>query len=261
MTIEENPATTGRQIPLSGCPNFRDFGGYPTVDGRRVRQGYLYRSGHLAALTDEDVDRVAELEIELICDFRQIEEQARERSRLPADPLPRIAPLSIIPGNLMAQFENEALFSANDMFEFMVGINREFALSQQAQYTAMFAHMLETDRGRTLVHCAAGKDRTGFAAAIILMALGVSRDIIMSDYLLTQHYFLPERELERICAKYDIATEPAQIRPMLEVHPQYLQAALDAIDENFPDTDTYLAEHLGVDQVARDELQQRYLEQ
>lgn len=262
MTIEENPSHLKRRIPLTGCPNFRDFGGYTTVDGRQVKNGMLFRSGHLAALTDADVEQLAELEIELICDFRQLEEQQRERSRLPREWESRIAPLSITPGNLSAAFADHAAgLSAADVARFMMEINREFALGQRQQYTDMFVHMLDTDSGRTLVHCAAGKDRTGFAAAVILLALGVSRDVVMSDYMLTQHFFLPEREMDRLVKKYEITAEPVHIRPMLEAQPHYLQSALDAIDEQFPDVETYLDEHLGVDRDARAALRDRYLEQ
>ena len=105
------------------------------------------------------------------------------------------------------------------MFDFMLEISREFADAQAATYARMFGEILAARDARILVHCAAGKDRTGFAAAIILLALGVPREVVMRDYLLTARYYLPERELERLRRKYQLEHMLADaIRPMLEVH-------------------------------------------
>ncbi|MFT5485083.1 MAG: protein-tyrosine phosphatase [Halieaceae bacterium] len=249
-----------RHIKLQGTPNFRDFGGYTNTAGKSVKWGYLFRSGHLADLTVSDTERVADLELELICDFRQEEEQLRERSRLPDRAKPRVEALCITPGNLLEMVTRREDNHRSDMFDFMVSINRDFALGQRDQYAAMFQHMLDTEQGRTLVHCAAGKDRTGFAAAIILMSLGVSRETVMVDYLLTSQYFFPDREVARIAEKYALDMDPESVLPMLEVHPEYLQAALAAIDEHYPSIDDYLSEHLGVDASALAELRRRYLD-
>src|SRR5690606_15468723 len=86
-----------RKLGMQGTPNFRDFGGYPTADGRMVKWGYLFRSGQLSSLSDQDVDLLASLELDLICDFRREEEQAGDPSRLPLRNPPRIASLPIIP--------------------------------------------------------------------------------------------------------------------------------------------------------------------
>jgi len=117
----------------------------------------------------------------------------------------------------------------------------------------------KTGTGKTLVHCAVGKDRTGFAAAIILLALGVSRETVLFDYMLTRHYLLPGREVDRLSQKYGLNIEANSILPMLEVYPEYLQAALGAIDEHYPNMEVYLDQHLGVDETARAELRGRYL--
>jgi len=253
----EHPA---RRLSLDRCPNFRDFGGYATEAGREVKWGFLFRSGQLSDLTDADQERVAELELELVCDFRHATEQDLERSRLPKNPAPRVALLCISPGNLIDSLEqNAGTITRADMFNFMVSINRSLALGQREQYASMFKHMLETGTGKTLVHCAVGKDRTGFAAAIILLALGVSRETVLFDYMLTRHYLLPEREVDRLSQKYGLNIEANSILPMLEVYPEYLQAALGAIDEHYPNMEVYLDQHLGVDETALAELRGRYL--
>lgn len=252
-----------RKLGMQGTPNFRDFGGYPTVDGRRVKWGYLFRSGQLSHLSDQDVELLASLELDLVCDFRRLEEQASDPSRLPADKPPRIASLPIIPGSNARFFEEAGsdLGGREAMFDFMLEINRDFAQGQTDTYARMFRELLELENTRLLVHCAAGKDRTGFAAAIILLALGVSRELVMRDYMLTNRFFHPHREVDRLKIKYEMhALDTASILPMLEVHEDYLARALLEIDQNFASVEAYLAEALNVraEEVAL--LRARYLD-
>jgi protein-tyrosine phosphatase len=125
----------------------------------------------------------------------------------------------------------------------------------------MFSEILAAPDARFLVHCAAGKDRTGFAAAIILLALGVPREVVMRDYLLTARYFQPERELDRLRQKYQLEHMVAEaILPMLEVHEDYLGIALQHIDENYGSVEEYLEQALGVGPAELAELRGRYLE-
>ena len=253
---------TERRLGMQGTPNFRDFGGYRGADGRRVKWGYLFRSGQLSALSDQDVELLGSLALDLVCDFRAEEEQERERSRLPGRS-PRIVSLPIIPGSQSRSLEEarEHMNSAADMFGFMVDINREFAQSQTRAYSRMFREILALDDARFLVHCAAGKDRTGFAAAIILLALGVAPEVVMQDYLLTARYFRPQRELERLRSKYgmeDMLEEA--ILPVLEVHEGYLQRALQVILEDYGSVETYLAQALDMGPAELAELRDRYLD-
>ncbi|CAA0126360.1 Tyrosine-protein phosphatase [Halioglobus japonicus] len=252
-----------RKLGMQGTPNFRDFGGYPTVDGRQVKWGFLFRSGQLSSLSDQDVDLLASLELDLVCDFRRQEEQEGDPSRLPSTKAPRIASLPIIPGSNAGFFE-QIEGQAGDrqaMFDFMVEINRDFAEAQTATYARMFQEILSVDDARFLVHCAAGKDRTGFAAAMVLMALGVSRDVVMRDYMLTGQFFHPEAEMERLRKKYQMHTMAAEsILPMLEVHEDYLARALLAIEQSYPSTEVYLQEALGVGAAEVAELRARYLD-
>jgi protein-tyrosine phosphatase len=251
-----------RKLGMQGTPNFRDFGGYPTVNGRWVKWGFLFRSGQLSSLSDQDVELLASLKLDLVCDFRRLEEQESDPSRLPRDNPPRIASLPIIPGS-NAQFFEQAEGKMGDrqaMFDFMLEINRDFAEAQTKAYARMFSEILEMEDARFLVHCAAGKDRTGFAAAIILLALGVSREVVMRDYMLTGRFFHPHREVARLREKYQMQQMDTQsILPMLEVHEDYLARALFAIEQSFPSVEVYLEEALGVgpDEVAQ--LQERYL--
>jgi len=254
---------TERRFGMQGTPNFRDFGGYPTADGKRVRWGYLFRSGQLNNLTEQDIALLAHLELDLVCDFRQVAEQERERSRLPADRTPRVVSLPIAPGS-NARFFEEAEQNVGEydtMYQFMIEINRDFAEGQTETYARMFREILDVDNARFLVHCAAGKDRTGFAAALLLSALGVSREIVMADYLLTARYFKPEAEMARLQRKYNMEhLDGSAILPMLEVHEVYLGRGLDVIDNKFGSVENYLAQALHVGPAELAELRRRYLE-
>ncbi|MCR9105559.1 MAG: tyrosine-protein phosphatase [Gammaproteobacteria bacterium] len=253
-----------RRLPLQGTPNFRDFGGYRTVDGKTVQWGYLYRSGQLASLSEQDVALVASLGLDIICDFRREEEQQTEPSLLPAEKPPRIVSLPIIPGSNSRFFE-EAEGMVGDrqaMFDFMLEINRDFAQAQAPTYARMFKEILEQSDARFLVHCAAGKDRTGFAVALVLLALGVPREVVMSDYMLTSRFFDPQEQIDRLKAKYQMEHMAAEaVLPMLEVHEDYLARAFMAIDEQYASIDVYLAEALGVGAPEVAELRGRYLRQ
>jgi len=252
-----------RRLGMQGTPNFRDFGGYRTKDGRQVKWGYLFRSGQLSTLSDQDIDLLASLELDLVCDFRRVEEQESDPSRLPGERRPKIASLPIIPGS-NSRFLEEAQEHLGDreaMFDFMVDINRDFAEGQTETYARMFREILAQEDTRFLVHCAAGKDRTGFAVALVLLALGVSRDVVMRDYLLTARYFKPEAEMERLRRKYEMENMDAvAILPMLEVHQDYLERALASIAENYGSVEEYLSEALGVGPAELEELRSRYLD-
>jgi protein-tyrosine phosphatase len=252
-----------RRLGMAGTPNFRDFGGYRTSSGQQVKWGYLFRSGQLSALSEQDVALLASLQLDLVFDFRRLEEQQSDLSRLPSDPRPRVVSLPIIPGSNARFFEQAGADpqGPDAMFDFMLEINRDFAGPQAETYRRMFSEILAVDDARFLVHCAAGKDRTGFASAIVLLALGVPREVVMRDYLLTGRYFLPEREMERLRRKYQLEHMLADaIRPMLEVHEDYLAMALQVIDENYASTEDYLQRALGVGPPELAELRRRYLE-
>jgi len=252
-----------RRLGMQGTPNFRDFGGYRTTDGRQVKWGHLFRSGQLSALTDADVHLLDSLGLDLVCDFRRTEEQESEPSRLPAHARPRIASLPIVPGS-NARFFEEADASPRGrqaMYDFMLEINRDFASAQTATYARMFREILAVENARFLVHCAAGKDRTGFAAAMILLALGVPRDVVMHDYMLTARFFAPDREIARLKRKYRMEhLDSESVLPMLEVHEDYLASALETIAAQFPSVEEYLREALGVGDAERQELRARYLD-
>ncbi len=262
MLDDQLATATSRHIPFSGTPNFRDYGGYKTRDGRTIKWRQLFRSGQLSKLTENDREQFRRLDIRIVFDFRRDEEREKDPSLFPLSAIPETVPLPINPGSAIGFLENIAggNMDSQAMAGFMRAVNREFVIDQADKYQQMFACLLNHDQGGSLVHCAAGKDRTGFAAAMILSALGVARETIFSDYMLTADYLLVDKEIARVSKKYEWPGEMDVMRPMLEVRPDYLQSAFDIIDDQFPTIEDYLQDVLGVGRAERDWLQARYLE-
>lgn len=254
-----------RHIPFEGTPNFRDLGGYKARNGKQVIWNCFYRSGQLSRLSDDDLHQFAALGVRVVCDFRRAEEIERDPSLLPHDAQIQLLQLTIDPGSATSFFSNIDThdMSGVDMAQFMCEINRAFALEHHGPYSRMLEAIFQLRDGALLFHCAAGKDRTGFAAALILMILDVPREVILHDYMLTSDYFIPDRELQRLAKKYAgfgfDQLDPAIIRPMLEVRPEYLQAAFDAIDQHYATTEDYLEDVFELTPALRQEFQQRFL--
>ncbi|ARN74535.1 tyrosine-protein phosphatase [Oceanicoccus sagamiensis] len=255
-------APEGHHIPFKGTPNFRDYGGYTTIDGRSVKRRQLFRSGQLSKLTEVDQQQLAGLDIRLVFDFRRDEERQQDPSLFPLSAQPETVALPIHPGSAIGFLESIASgnMGSEKMASFMCAINQEFVFDQADKYRQMFCCLLDHAEGGSLVHCAAGKDRTGFAAAMMLSALGVPRETIFADYMLTADYVLVDKEIARVSKKYQWQGEPDVMRPLLEVRRDYLQSAFDMIDKQFPTIENYLQDVLGVGLAERDWLQARYLE-
>jgi len=247
------PHVQKRHIVLEGAPNFRDLGGYATADGRHVKWGQFYRSDDLGSLTDADVEKLAGLGLELVCDFRSPVEKEAEPDRLPAQDPPAVADLAIGAESFMVKDLRERIGSGDleglDLRAMMIEGNRQFATTFAPQYAAMFERITRPENRPALVHCTAGKDRAGFASAMILSVLGVPRETVMEDFLLTNRYTqdATDRQLMMIEVFSLFRTDADQLRPLFGVEPAYLEAAFEAIDQRYGDFDTYRREALGLD--------------
>lgn len=244
--------TGPRALHLAGASNFRDLGGYQTADGRRVRWRLLYRSDQLAGLAPADVARLGALGIGSALDFRGERESATAayawpgmtRHALPIEP----TVVQEIRGLLAAGGELTPEHTAHLMRQ----TYRHFVTDCQAQYRALFEHLL-AGAGPLVFHCTAGKDRTGLAAMLILSALGVPMQQVMADYLLTNRlYKLPVANPRGL--------SPAVVQVLWRVQPDFLQAALDTLQQHFGGMDAYLEQELGVAAAERRRLASLYLE-
>lgn len=246
----------GAQLPFAGAGNFRDLGGYPTVDGRRVRRGLLFRGGCLDALqSGADQALLQSLHLREILDLRS----AGEAAAHPDPPLPgahyrRLCGMCYPDGGEMdysprgierlnaekAAFERAVGHTVHD-FDWFCALYRKMPFGNAA-YKELFS-LLENHRVPLLFHCTCGKDRTGIAAMLILLALGVSRRDAVTDYLLTNVYRRPV--IEGFLHNKP-KTEWALLLPVEGVSRKMGEGALDAILEKYPDYDSYFAAEFGL---------------
>lgn len=254
-----------RRLALDGAVNLRDFGGYQTEDGRSVRRGRLFRSGTLTHLSEPARDAFERLDVRLICDLRRPDEKADEPTPFPGH-APRRLEIPIDPGSALAMRQRlgNARLSLKERIDFMVAINEELARDHAGDYARMFEALLELEDGGFLVHCAAGKDRTGLACALILHALGVPRSTVVEDYLITNEamdyegYVLP-----RLAARLEPGEIPDResVMALAGVRPEYLEGAYRAIEAEFDSVEHYIERAVGLDVSARALLQRRLLDE
>ena len=210
---------------LEGASNFRDLGGYPGAGGARVRRGRVFRSDHLAALTAGDRESLGALRLTHSIDFRGVHESAELPYRI--DGVRNVA-LCIEPTvvqRLRVLLSQGQTPSTAETVELMRDTYRGFVRDHGPTFARFLRHLLAHPTP-VVFHCTAGKDRTGFAAALLLDVLGVPRPTIMEDYLLTN-------ELYRRLASVE-GSGPAHVMEVVwQVQPAFLQAAFDVIDQEY----------------------------
>lgn len=235
-----------RLLPLEGGVNFRDMGGYATVDGRTTRWRTLFRSGLMSYLTPSDEARLEQLGIRCIIDLRTASEQEHEpnhwamRSGISYWSRPHEEHF----GNLH-HMVSEGIATAEDAHHIMVGGFRHLPIQQGVAYAEMFRRLAAGD-APLVFNCAAGKDRTGGGAALVLMALGVPRETILADFAMTERAVNLRKALSRPGRKpssprYDLL--PDDVRSAIAGSPPfYIAALIDEIGTRFGGIEGYLSE-------------------
>ncbi len=255
-----------RRHPLVGADNFRDLGGYATSDGRRVAWGRLFRSGHLGHLTDADVGAVRRLGIRLVCDLRAPSERQDVASRFPVDTDVRVLTMpvdfpALEPGLVRRRLLGREL-AAGVLAETVLAAYRAYVSDFAAAFAGVLRALAEPGHVPALIHCNAGKDRTGFAAAVVLLTLGVPRATIVEDYLLTNR-FTRSTTRRRVWLAFlasRLSVRPREMRALLEARAPYLLAAFAAMEERHGTVDAYLRDALGVTEDLRGRLRAVLLE-
>jgi len=240
-----------RHLNLEGASNFRDLGGYPAGDGRTVRWRQLFRSNHLGHLTEGDVEIVRGLGVKSAFDFRGVEERAGTACVVKDITVHSLPIEPTVVAALRARLQARALSSA-DALEIMRESYRGYVRLNTHSFRQLFAQLLH-DTAPLVIHCTAGKDRTGFACALILHALGVPANMISEDYLLTNLFYRRDPN-----SSPDL---PADVRQAIgSVEQSFLAAGFDAIDAQYGDLETYFWNGLGLGTSERAELKRRYLQ-
>jgi protein tyrosine/serine phosphatase len=256
-----------RHLRLEAVENFRDFGDYPTASGRHLRPGVLYRSASQGRATDADLAAIEALGLAVIVDLRRPGERERDPPRRPA----------AFTGRVIQNDQGEAhgddpwwnFVRASDLSQeafrgYLLNYYREapFAARHLDLFSRYFRALAEAE-GPVLIHCAAGKDRTGVLAALTHHLAGVHPDDIAADYLLTNN---PERMAARApmvaqMIQQEAGRTPtdAAVRAAIGVEAEYLVEAFRAIEAAHGDVDAYLETALGVDAALREALEARLL--
>jgi protein-tyrosine phosphatase len=226
-----------RHLPLSGAPNFRDLGGYATTDGHHTRWGLVYRSGELSQLTAKDYEFVARLGITAVCDLRREDERTAAPTHWPGSNAPAILTMPT-PARFGPTTRELLLKGMNetDMKARMRSVYEQMVVGYAPAFRDTLHRILDT-AGPTLYHCSAGKDRTGVLSALLLSFLGVPRETVFQDYLLSDVYFDTAPRVDAMAR--ELHASRAAVRAALTADRTYLEAAFMAIDRNYQSLDNY----------------------
>lgn len=241
-------------VPLEGGSNFRDLGGYRTAGGRTVRRGVVFRSAHLGTLTDIDRAALAKLGVRTVVDLRGVAEAAETPHRLDGLGV-RIVGAHIEPGvgDRIRLSIADGTATPFLMMQYLSDHYRDYPRRCAPGFRTLFA-TLSDGRHRPLVfHCTAGKDRTGFASALLLTLLGVPWETVVEDYLRTNELWIGH------VGRYpelDIDTRAA----IIEARRPYLEAAFEVVHADFGGAEKFAEKALGLDAAASDRLRRELLE-
>jgi protein-tyrosine phosphatase len=263
----ESLVTADHSLHLESVPNLRDIGGYRTSDGKWVKVGLLYRSDGLEALTEADTAALQALGVKLVCDLRtDAERSSKPDKEIPGatneainiigeDPLVAELTAAITSGD---QAEQERLLGDGKAEQLLVDGGRNLVSGEipLAQYEVFFDRIEDPANLPTVLHCSAGKDRTGWASAAILTALGVPKSTVMDDYLVSNEYL--EAKNEKTLAQTGALIDRSLLEPVLTVKAPYLNASFGEVKAKYKTFDKYLAA-IGVSKAAKHQLQEELL--
>lgn len=268
-TTAQDPLRSKRLLPLSGGRNFRDLGGYTTTDGRRLRWGRVYRSGVMSYWTPEDRAHLDTLGIQTVCDFRTAEERQREPTRWNTTPRQCLHwQYNHRDVNLRGYLSTNETLTEEKARAAMVMLYRRLPTTLEKVY-ADFLGKLAAGEAPLVFHCSAGKDRTGFGAALLLTTLGVPLEQVMADFVWTNEVVDLERELfEHPRTSVGLGEDRTYLMqstrearaPLLKAYPEYLDAAFETVQQTHGTMEKYVSNGLGIDADAVRRLQSHLLE-
>ena len=250
-----------RLLPMDGAHNTRELGGYKTTDGKSVKWGMLYRSDKLSDISDTDQAYLQDLGIKKIIDFRSKEEKEEDPDIIPKGIDYIEMPISV-DGAMRSKIEAVLKGETNkDVKSFLIDANKEFVSNYTDVYEDFLRNLIDDD-GPALFHCTAGKDRAGFAAAITLIALGVSKEDVIADYMKTNQ-FTKER-IEEIIGQIELMTlyqtDAEILRPLLGVEREYIETAFQTAEEKYGSLENFIRDGLNISDEDIQKLRNKFIE-
>lgn len=270
MTASDSSVRVERERILSfqgGC-NFRDIGGYRTRHGSSTRWGKVYRAGVLTYFTDDDHAPLTQLQVRAICDLRRAEEREREPTRWPDAKTNALFWDDGMVTPTIRALAADRPKNAAGMFDAMVALYRALPAWMAGRIAGMF-QAIEQGHVPMVIHCAAGKDRTGIAVAVLLRALDVPEETVIEDYLLTNtsgdfEAFIRSRSRAQLGVADNhtpLLSMPEDMRRVLfSADAAFLQAAFEQIDRELGGIDAYLANTVGLSDQSRERVRRELLE-
>ena len=252
-------------IPTEGIHNLRDYGGYAVPDGGRVRRGLLFRSGQHIAATDEDLVKVDALDLRTIIDLRGESERAaypcRRGGGFAAEVIAYEGETTSSPPHMDV---DASTTTADYARQRMMGVYTRMPRNPaMIDMFSRYFRALDEREGASLVHCFAGKDRTGVAATLLLHVLGVNRDDQMQEFLLTNHAptldVLRAQSVPGIEQRLGRKLDEGAVKALLEVHEDYLSTYISEIEKDHGALDNFITRTLGVDDAMRGRLRSRFV--
>lgn len=237
-----------RTLRIRGGHNFRDLGGYSTRDGRAVKWGQVYRSGVMAKIDPEDVEGLHRLGIVSICDFRTNSERSRRPTTWHAGGAIELVThdyeMSV---GVLQEIAKSNLFDSTKVRKLILDVYTDLPEEQAPNYTALF-RQLASGKVPLVFNCSAGKDRTGVAAALILLALGVEKEEVIADYMLTNEWIESLVGILQQEPEYGrwVAEQPEVAYPLLRAEAEYLDTTLALLDDRYGGVEGYLTGRLGI---------------
>ena len=264
-------ANLPRHIALQGALNFRDFGGYPTTDGQRLRWRRLFRSDRLSSLTPEDYALLNDLNIQVVCDLRRPSELERAPTQWASENAPELLHLPLLSETQFASLERtrKDIPISNDVLavrQVMIEIYRFLVTDESVfpWYLQMLETLVELEDGGILIHCSGGKDRTGVSCALIQTLLGVERRQVFEDFMLSRVYYTQRLDLStRVpqAAGGNMDDDNLEAwRPVFDVEPAYLDTAFTEIESRHGSVEAFFLNAVGAEQSLLDHLRERLLE-
>lgn len=250
-----------RLLPMDGAHNTRELGGYKTTDGKSVKWGMLFRSDKLSDISETDQKYLQALGIKKIVDFRSEEEKTEDPDVIPTGISYVEMPISV-DGAMRSKIEAVLKGETDKEVEsFLIDANREFVTNYTDVYENFLRGLIDDD-APTLFHCTAGKDRAGFAAAISLIALGVSREDVIEDYMKTNAF--TEDRIEEILGQIKLMSlyqaDAEILRPLIGVEQIYIETAFETAEEQYGSLENFIRDGLNISDEDIQKLRNKFLE-
>jgi len=263
-----DPSFINRSIPLAvvdGQSVVLTDADDPDIGGRRRLYYELVPASGGASVVTAELEYLSQFDVKLVCDFRSDRERVASPDRT-IDDAPEILDLPVdqegVDPELLRRKIRTGGLVALGVEQTMRDAYRAFVTDYSAEWTAMFQRLVREENLPTVVHCTAGKDRTGFASALVLLALGVSEETVFEDYLSTNYY---QQNFFRFILRWIplysfFRTDPEDLLPLIEARREYLEVALDEMVAGYGSIDAYLEQALGLDAEMRAKLEHHFLE-